>query len=73
MAAKKVCPGAEPAIIRYGLADELDCAEMSKKFRKDIMRRLTKEEVREELEEKLMNLPPPVTVVFANQDTYHVI
>ena len=52
---------------RYGLASEKDKQETSETYRKECSRKLTKEEIRDELETKLSQLPPPVTVVFANK------
>ena len=44
---------------------------MRPEFRREKMRRLTEEEIRAELKEQLDKLPPPVTVVFANQEQHH--
>ena len=52
---------------RYGLASEKDKQETSETYRKECSRKLTKEEIRDELETEFSQLPPPVTVVFANK------
>jgi len=53
--------------LRYTFATPEIIAGASKELRKDQLRMLTKDEVREELEEVLEKLPPPVRVVFSNQ------
>ena len=52
---------------RYEFADQEVLAETGEKFRKTSLRMLTPEEIRCELEEEFSQLPPPVTVVFANK------
>jgi len=53
--------------IRYSFATPEIVAGATTLLRKDSLRMLTKDEVREELEEVLGKLPPPVRVVFSNQ------
>ena len=57
----------DSANIRYVIASPEVLAETGEKFRKTSLRMLTPEEIRCELEEEFSQLPPPVTVVFANK------
>ena len=67
LAAKHKYVHAAPLAIRYEFASPEVVAGTDVRLRKDVLRMLTDEEIKQELEELFLHLPPPVQVVFANQ------
>ena len=65
MAAKKKNVHAKPLAIRWEFATPEIIAGVSEKLRKETLKMLTKDEIREELEELFSKLPTCVQVVFA--------
>ena len=53
--------------VRYGFASPEVLAKTEENFRRESLRMLTPDEIRSELETEFRQLPPPVTVVFANK------
>ena len=53
--------------VRYEFASPEVVAQTEENFRRESLRMLTPDEIRSELETEFRQLPPPVTVVFANK------
>ncbi|XP_023329538.1 uncharacterized protein LOC111702174 isoform X2 [Eurytemora carolleeae] len=66
-AAKKLWVHAEPVCRGWELATPEIVNETTERLRKETLRCYTEEEILEELETVIKQLPPPVQVVFANQ------
>jgi len=67
MAAKKANVHADPKYIGYEFARDEVLEGVSEKLRKETLRMLTIDEIRQELEVIFESLPPCIQVVFANQ------
>ena len=67
MAAKKANVHADPKYIGYEFAQDEVLEGVSEELRRETLRMLTEDEIRQELEKIFDSLPPCVQVVFANQ------
>ena len=67
MAAKKKNVHAKPLATRWEFASPEILAGVPTQLRKETLKMLTNEEIREELEELFTKLPPTVQVVFATK------